>query len=116
ERNRLVRPGREHEVRVARVEAEGDAAVRLLEHDALALDRPVAGEGPLVEAEALGERVAAGLVEGAAVPRCEALAAPVAEIGLRCAQLVPVRLRLDADAFDRDRLALDAEKLLELAL
>ena len=42
-------------MRVARVEAVGDAPASLVEHDVLPPDRPVAREGPLVEAQALGE-------------------------------------------------------------
>ena len=54
-------------MRVARVEAVGDAAAGLVEHDVLAPDRPLAGEGPVVEAQALGELVGAALVERGAV-------------------------------------------------
>src|SRR5512133_2436449 len=48
-RNPLARFGSEHEMRVARVEAEGDAAAGLVENDILAPDRPLASEGPVVQ-------------------------------------------------------------------
>jgi hypothetical protein len=52
---------------VARVEPVGDAAAGLVEHDTLTPDRPLASEGPVVEAQALGELVgAACVVRGAA--------------------------------------------------
>src|SRR5918994_1181454 len=44
------------------------------------------------------------------------LAAPVAEIRLGGTQVVPVGLRLHADSFDGDELALDAEQALDDAL
>jgi hypothetical protein len=50
-------------MRVARVETVGDAAARLLEGDIPTPDRPLAGERPAVEAQVLGELVAAPLVE-----------------------------------------------------
>jgi hypothetical protein len=50
-------------MRVARLEAVGDAPAGLVEDDVLAPDRPLAGEGPVVEAKALRELVDAGLVE-----------------------------------------------------
>ena len=40
-------------MRVARVEPEGDAATSLVKDDVLAPDRPVAGEGPLVNVQPL---------------------------------------------------------------
>ena len=54
-------------MRVARLEAEGDAAAGPVEHDLLAPDRPLAGERPVGEAEMLGELVAAAFVERGAV-------------------------------------------------
>ena len=54
-------------MRVARVEPEGDAPAGLVEHDVLRPDRPLAGEGPVVEAQALGELVGAAFVERGAV-------------------------------------------------
>jgi hypothetical protein len=36
-------------MRVARVEAEGDAAVRLFKRDFLGSGRPLAGEPPLIQ-------------------------------------------------------------------
>ena len=67
ERNRLSRSGRQHEMRVARVEPVGGAPTGLVEHDILPPDRPLAGEGPVVQGQALGELVGATLVEDAAV-------------------------------------------------
>src|SRR5262245_39589347 len=64
----LVRHGRpvhrraEDEVDVARVEAERDPSVGLVQHARTALDRPVAGERPLVEPQRVGHGVVAGLV------------------------------------------------------
>jgi hypothetical protein len=47
EGNRVSRFGREHKMRIARVEAEGDATAGLVEHDALTPDRPLPGKGLL---------------------------------------------------------------------
>src|SRR6185312_1585683 len=94
EGDRIVLPGRHHEVRVARVEAEADAAARLVEHDGLALGGPLPAERPIVGA----------------------LAARPAEIRLGRAQMVPVGLGLVPDSLDGDQLALDAEQLLDLPL
>src|SRR4051794_31571504 len=80
-------------MRVARVEAIGDAAARLCQRDVLPADRPAAGQRPAVS-----------------------LAAGVAEIRLGRAQVVPVGLRLHSDPFDRDGLALDAEQPLDQSL
>ena len=93
-------------MRVAGVEPEGDAPAGLLEHDVLAPDRPLAAEGPLVAAQR-----SSATPSGGATP-----AAPVAEIRLGRAQVVPVGLRLHAEALDRDELALDAEQALDHAL
>src|SRR6185312_9783602 len=99
---------REHEMRVAGVEAVRDATAGPVEYDALTPDRPLAGEGPVVEAQPLEKGVGAAVVE--------ALAAGVAQIGLGRAQLLPVGLGLHAGPFDGDELALDAEQLLDHAL
>ena len=45
-----------------------------------------------------------------------AVGAPVAEVRFGCSQLVPVGLGLDADPFDVNELALDAEQPLDDAL
>src|SRR4051794_2453564 len=90
-------------MRVARVEPEGDAAPGLVEHDVLPLDGPLAGESPLVEAQAL-------------VRRGEPLAARGTEIRLGSTQVVPVGLRLHPHPFDRDELAVDAQQTLDDAL
>src|SRR5215204_6257545 len=57
ERDRLRCPSGQHEVRVSRVEPEGDAPAGLVENDVLRPDRPLAGEGPVVEAQALRDGV-----------------------------------------------------------
>jgi hypothetical protein len=54
-------------MRVARVEAIGDAPASLLERDALGADRPLAGQRPVVDAQALGKLVGAALVTRDAV-------------------------------------------------
>jgi hypothetical protein len=59
EGDRRARPGEEDEMRVAGVEAVGDAPAGVVERDLLAADRPLAGQRPLVEAQALGELVGA---------------------------------------------------------
>lgn len=48
-------------MRVARLEAVGDAPASLVEHDILTSDHPLAGEGPVVDAQAVGELVGATL-------------------------------------------------------
>jgi len=53
-RYRPSRSRREHEVRVAGVVAVGDAAAGLVEHGLLAPDRPLAGQGPVVETQLSG--------------------------------------------------------------
>lgn len=55
-------------------------------------------------------------VERGAVRRREVLAAPVAEIRLGRTHVVPVGLRLNAEPFDGDQLALDVEQPLDGAL
>jgi hypothetical protein len=91
-----------HEMRVARVEAEGDAPAGLLQRDALGPGLPVPDERPLVQAQA--------------VPWCGLLTSRVAQICLWCTHVVPVGLRLSADPFDGDKLALDTKQLLDHAL
>ena len=85
---------------VARVEAIGDAPAGPVEHEILGPGRPLAGEGPLVEAQLLGRHLRA------------ALTPVIAQVGLGRAQVGPVGLGLHAEPFDRDRVALDAEQLL----
>src|SRR3954467_180936 len=101
---------------VACVEAEGDGPAGLVEGDVLGPDRPLAGERPVVEAQALREGVGATVVHRWTLRRRELAAAPVAEISLRRAQVLPVGRRLHAQTFDRDGLALDAQQLLDDAL
>src|SRR4051812_4180006 len=103
-------------MRVARVEPEGDAPAGLVEHRMLAPDRPLAGQRPVVEAQASGDDVGAAFGERGAVRGGEALATSVAEVRLRRAQVVPVGLRLHAGPFDGDELAVDAGKPLDDAL
>jgi hypothetical protein len=50
-------------MRVARVEAVGDAPAGLVERDVLTSDRPRAGERPVVDGQARGELVGAAFVE-----------------------------------------------------
>jgi hypothetical protein len=116
EGNRPARSAGQHEMHVARVEAQRDAATGLVQRGALRSDRPLAGQRPVVEAQALGERVAVALVKHNAVSAGEALAAPVAQVRLRGAQVLPVGLRLHAAPFDGDGLALDAQQPLDDAL
>src|SRR3954454_24401656 len=101
---------------VASLEAEGNGPAGPFEGDVLGPDRPLAGQGPVVEAEALLEGVGATVVQRWTLWRCKLAAAPVAEIGLRSAQVLPVGGRLHAQAFDRDELGLDAQQLLDDAL
>jgi hypothetical protein len=63
ERNRRSRARRQHQMRVACVEPERDAPTGLVEHDLLALDRPLAGQGPLVGAQRFRELVGVAFVE-----------------------------------------------------
>src|SRR2546421_2606825 len=103
-------------MRVARLEPVGDAPAGLLDHDVLTPDRPLAGEGPVVEGQALRLFVGAAFVERGAVRRRELLAALEAEIRLGRTQVVPVGLRLHAEPFNGDELALDAQQTLDDAL
>ena len=55
ERNRFTLPrSSQHEVDVACLEAEDDPPAGRVQADALSLRRPVAGERPLVEPQAVG--------------------------------------------------------------
>ena len=54
-------------MRVAGVEAVGDAPAGLVEHDIPTSDRPLAGEGPMADAQTLGELVGAAFVERGAI-------------------------------------------------
>jgi hypothetical protein len=54
-------------VRVVRVEAIGDAPAGLIKLDVLSPDRPLAGQRPVVEGQALGQVVGAAFVERGAV-------------------------------------------------
>ena len=61
------RSGVEHEMRVARVEPEGDAPAGLLEHDVLALRSSTRRRAPTDWSAAARELVGGRLVEGVAV-------------------------------------------------
>src|ERR671917_875231 len=91
-----------HEMCITRVDPEGDAPAGLLQRDALGPCLPVPDERPPVQAQA--------------VPWCGLLTSRVAQICLWCTQVVPVGLRLSADPFDRHKLAVDPEQLLDDAL
>jgi hypothetical protein len=54
-------------MRIARVEPVGNARAGLVEHGILTPDRPLAGEGPAVEAQVLGEPGGAAFVENGVV-------------------------------------------------
>jgi hypothetical protein len=103
-------------MRVAGAEPVGDGSAGLVDHDPLAPDRPLSGQGPVVEAQPLGDLIGAAFLEGGAVRCRELVAAPVAEVGLGRPQLLPVGFGLHTDPFDRDEPALDAEQLLDDAL
>src|SRR5439155_13383143 len=102
ERDRLTRVARENEMRVARVEAEGDAAVRPFKRDLLRAGRPLAGEPPLIQSQTLKRRLAP--------------TACVTEIRLRRAQVVAVCFRLHADGFDDGEVARDPAQWLDASL
>jgi hypothetical protein len=51
----------------AGAEPVGDGSAGLVEHDTLTPDRPLSGQGPVVEVQVLGELISAALVEGGAV-------------------------------------------------
>ena len=53
ERDLLSRCGRQHDMSVARMEPDGDAATSLVYDDVLAPDRPVAGKPPVVDLQLL---------------------------------------------------------------
>ena len=53
-------------MRVAGAESIGDGSAGLVEHDTLPPDRPLSGEGPVVEVQPLGDLVGAAFVEGGA--------------------------------------------------
>src|SRR4051794_30812421 len=100
-------------MRVARVEAEGDAPTGLSGYDVLTADGPTAGECPMVGAQVRGKLKRAWFVERPTVRRCEVLRSPVAEIRLARAQVLPIGLGLDAESFDRDELARHTQQTLD---
>src|SRR4051794_5607931 len=100
-------------MRVAGMKPARDASAGLIEHDTLAADRPRTGQRPLVDGQALRELVDAALIEHDGHGGREPPAAPVAEIGLGRAEVLPVGLRLHADPLYRDGLALDPEQSLD---
>jgi hypothetical protein len=76
--------GRCHDqVQVAGVEAVGDPPVGLVQHGGLAGQRPVPGQGPMVEDQPRGGGIALRGIQDRTVGRGEVLAARVAQVGLR---------------------------------
>src|SRR5215211_5511236 len=116
EGDRLRCSSREHEVGVTRVEPEGDASIGLVEYDVLRPGRPLAGKGPMAEAQALRDRVEAIAIQRRARRRAVLAAARGAEVGLGRPEVLPVGRRFHAGSFDRYELALHAEQLLDAAL
>src|SRR5271166_2145363 len=103
-------------MRVAGMEPKADNSAGLLEDNVLAPDGPLAGQGPLVEAQALRKFVGMALVEDPTILRREVLAAAVAEVCLWRPQLVPFGFGFYADAGHRSELARDSEQPLDEAL
>ena len=105
-------------MRVTCVEPERDAPARRVEHGVLRTHRPLARKRPVVGAQALGELIGVAFADHGAARRREVLAAPGAQVRLRCAQVVPVGLRLNPDPFHRegDEVAVDPQQLLDDAL
>src|SRR3954471_12002447 len=95
---------REDQVEVARLEAVRDRTGGRLEHGVLLAHRPRAAEGPVVERECVSAPVAA------------ALAAGVADVGLRGPQGVPVGGLRETVGVDPDGLLLDAQEPLDRTL
>src|SRR5215207_8226742 len=104
---------REHEVGVTRVEPKGDAPAGLVETDVLGPDRPLAGKGPMAEAQAHRDRVEAIAIQRRARGRPVLAAARGAEVGLGRAQVVPIGRRFHADSLDGHGCAVDAEQPLD---
>ena len=95
---------REDQVDVARLEAVRDRAAGRVEHRVLLADRPLAGERPVVERQTVAAPVAA------------ALAAGVAQVGLRGPQRGPVGGLGEAAGVDADGLLVDAQQPLDRPL
>jgi hypothetical protein len=89
------------EVHVAGVEAERDAAVRLVEGGSVPPHGPVAGKRPVVASQHLGALVLPRDVRRHAARGGEVLRLTVSEVGLRGLQAVPVRLNLGTARVDR---------------
>src|SRR4051794_3686533 len=95
---------REDQVQIARLEAVRDRTPGHIEHGGLFADRPRAVQPPLIERQGVGGRVGA------------ALAAGVADVGLRGSQRVPIGRLGEAAGVDVDRLLVDPEELLDRSL
>ena len=83
------------------MEAVRDGAAGLVQHGQPSLDRPVAGQSPVVEAQRRGSR------------RLEVVGALVAEVVLGRLERLPVGGGLDAVGFDGHRILGDAQQLLD---
>src|SRR3954462_5332339 len=89
-RNRVSGSSGQHEMGVARGEPVRDAPAGLFEHDTLRLERPCAGEGPMVQRQPPGELVGAVTVERYAGGYRQLIAARAPEVHLWRVQVVPV--------------------------
>src|SRR6187200_2397431 len=90
------------------MEAKRDSALGLVQHARAALDRPVARESPLVEAQPLRHGIRMRLVELCIARSREALSLLVAEVGFRRLQVRPIGLSLKAVGNHGDQLVIDA--------
>src|ERR1700722_12027922 len=73
----------QHQVKIAGMKAKRNRAVRFVERRGLATDRPVAGEGPVVETAEIAGRIDMGGVADRAARRSEILRSRKADVGLR---------------------------------
>ena len=92
ESNELAARARTHDqVYVPRVEAVGDLSARLLQHRGFTQRGPLAGKRPLVEPQSRGSVMALRRFEQGLRGRGETARAPVAHIGFRRTQVLPIR-------------------------
>ena len=103
------------QVHVARVEAEREPAAGLVELDAALVQRPAAGQGPLVELEPRRQVVHVAVERGAAGGR-EVPGSLVAEVGLGRPHVLPDGGHLVAARHDVHELVLDIEQALDRPL
>ncbi len=89
------------------MKAKGDPAAGLVQRRDLLPHRPIARQGPLVQAELGWVHVEPAAVGVHAIGRSEARGPLVADVGLRRLQRVPVRRELDAAGLDRDQVPVD---------